>query len=166
VQTFSFSIPGPRQVSIRTLSYAGGVQNDGTVVGFGGFDPIISLFDTGGNLIDFNDDDFGAAPDLGTLSIFDSGLSLLLTGGTYTVAVTQYDNFANGPTFGDGFTQVGGGNFTDIFGCSAGAFCDVNADNRSPNWAADVDAVPVPAALPLLASAILAAGFIARRRRG
>ena len=184
VQLFNFSVGAPSSVTLRTYSYAGGVQANGNVVSAGGFDPILALFDGAGNFIDQNDDGSGVPIDPSTGNAFDTLLTTSpLAAGNYTVAVMEYDNFANGPTLADGFTRDGQGNFTHTaFGaCAYAAFCDVDGNGRTSNWAFDilnvssaalvdgapgnVSAVPIPAALPLLMSALAWLGFFGYRRR-
>lgn len=181
VQFFNFTTDGTSTVTLRTFSYAGGTNGAGQVITRGGFDPILALFDNLGNLVGQNDD--GSSPDVPadpfTGRFFDTFLTALLDAGSYTVAVMQYDNFANGPTLSAGFIRAGQGNFTDTLsgGCTQGFFCDVSNvqpwDNRDGHWAFDIDGVveadvspvPVPAALPLMASGLAALGFVGWRRK-
>lgn len=143
VQMFDFNIETTSDVTLKTLSYAGGIQADGTDISAGGFDPILALFDGSGDFIDGNDD--GIFPDVGidpfTGEEFDTFLQTTLDPGNYTVAISQFDNFFNGG-FGDnvslGFFEEGNPNFTALFGCSNGQFCDVAGDNRTNEWAFDV----------------------------
>ena len=143
VQLFDFTVGTTSDVTLKTLSYAGGIQADGTDISAGSFDPILALFDGAGNFIADNDD--GIFPDVGidpvTGAEFDTFLQSTLVPGSYTVAISQFDNFFNGG-FGDnislGFFEAENPNFTAIFGCSNGQFCDVFADNRTNEWAFDI----------------------------
>lgn len=135
VLLFSFTIGAPGNVSVRTYSYAGGTNADGAVIPAGGFDPILSVFDSTGALIDANDDD-----ETGTVAVdpvsgqeWDTYLELTaLPAGQYTVAVSQYANFATGPNLSNGFEGSGTSGFVDDDGftrTSAWAFDVLNADS-------------------------------------
>lgn len=150
VQLFNFSVGTSSNVTLRTYSYAGGTQADGTVVAAGGFDPVLALFDAAGNFINLNDDGgFSVPADPVTGASFDSFLQALLAPGNYTASVMQFNNFPVGPTLADGFIRDGDGNFTAPF-CLSGAtaFCDVTGTARTNAWAFDVlnvsSAVVVP----------------------
>jgi hypothetical protein len=86
--------------------------------------------------------------------------------GTYTVAISQFDNFAVGPNLSNGFLQSNP-NFTAIY-CSNGQFCDVTGNNRTSAWAFDilnVDTAAVPEPMTILGSAIaLGFGTLLKRR--
>jgi hypothetical protein len=185
IQLFNFVVGATSQVTLRTFSYAGGTNGEGELVQGGGFDPILALFDSSGELIDRNDDDnTGSVPtDAATGRQFDTLFSASLAAGTYTVAVTQFDNEAIGPLLSSGFSQSGAGNFTASFGCSQRFFCDVTGSNRNSSWAFDIAGVetaslpgttpppptptevPVPAGFVLLGSAIAGLVAVSRRRR-
>ena len=141
-------------VVIRTFGYAGGTNGAGALIPAGGFDPVLSLFDSTGGLTALSPlvaftDSTGCGPvpaDPATGACFDEELTLttLLPGNTYTLVLTQSNNYPNGGFFGDGFTQDGAGNFTPgEFGCSASAFCDSNlpSSGRTGNWAVDISGV-------------------------
>lgn len=160
VQFFSFTLAADADVTLRTWSYAGGVNAAGHAIGAGGFDPLVSLFlGTGGTalLITSNDDGTGVATDPATGLAEDSLLEVLsLPSGHYTVALSQFANFANGPTLDDGFLGAG----------------SIGFDGRSAAWALDILGVDAAAAIPepgslalaLLALAAVGAGSAARRR--
>src|SRR5579883_3481991 len=93
VAFFLYSVQSTADVTVQTTSYA-----------TGGFEPILTLFDDAGNELFF---------DSGYATAGDASFSWnSLAGVTYTVALTEYDNFANGPTLGDGFAEQGNGDFT------------------------------------------------------
>ncbi len=141
IALFAFTVGSPSTVTLQSLSYAGGTNAAGQTIAAGGFDPILALFDSAGNLID-QDDDGSSVVDPETGRSWDVFLQELLQPGSYTVAVTQYDNFANA-TLGAGFDRQGQGNFTVNFGCPEAqpAFNDVSGGTgcgRTANWAFDI----------------------------
>ncbi len=178
VQLFTFSVASTSTVTLRTLSYAGGVNAAGTTIARGGYDPILALFDGSGALINENDDGGSNVPaDSVTGANFDTYLQSVLSPGTYTVSVMQYDNFANGPNLGDGFLYNDSNpTFTSVFGCSNGKFCDVDASNRNGSWAFDIlgvdsastpttpSGVPEPATVSMMIAGLGIVTFLGRRR--
>lgn len=171
VQSFAFSVSAPGTVTLQTFGYAGGTNGAGSLIGSGGFDPTISLFDSSGVLLLYQDDDTPecnvVAADPVTGECFDVYLTTTLAVGSYLAVITQFDNYANGPNLSDGFTQDGAGNFTAAFGCEPGIFCDVDADARTGAFALDITTpsavVPVPAAAWLFAGGIAALARLRRR---
>jgi hypothetical protein len=92
VQFFNFTVNTGSDITLRSLSYAGGTQADGTVISRGGFDPILSLFDAStGTRIAQNDD--GDASNVGidpvTEQTYDTFLQTSVNPGQYTVAVSS-----------------------------------------------------------------------------
>jgi len=172
VQFFFFTADGVSNVTLRSYSYAGGIQADGNVVSAGGFDPILSLFDSTGLLIGENDDGLGVPEDPNTIAAWDTEFSQVLVAGIYIAAIAQFDNFANGPSLSDGFLRTGDPFYTGVLGgCSNGQFCDVSGvppfDNRTNEWAFDIlnveAAVPEPSTALLVAIGLL--GIAVRRHR-
>jgi hypothetical protein len=176
VQYFDFVVGSTSDVQLMSLSYAGGVNSAGQTISAGGFDPILTLFnkDTGAFIAD-NDD--GNVPDVNedvaSGNTFDTFLEVTLNAGNYTVAISQFDNRRVGLLF-EGFLETDA-NFTSADGCSNGQFCDVDGNNRTPDWAFDIRNVnsattPNTSVVPLPASgAMLLAGlgvaFGLRRRK-
>ena len=50
VQLFNFSVGAPSTVTLRTWSYAGGINAAGQTIARGGFDPIQAVFNSTGTL--------------------------------------------------------------------------------------------------------------------
>jgi len=173
IETFSLDVLVTSTVTIQTLSYAGGTNAASQVIPSGGFDPILSLFDSGGTLLNVTNDG-SPNTDPSTGAALDSLLSLSLDPGMYTLALSQSDNQANGPTFADGFSEQGAGSFTSTLGCSNGSFCDITGANRDGKWALDISGVEsasdnngstVPEPKTILILLLGAAGMLCLRRR-
>jgi hypothetical protein len=168
VNLINFTVTSTSRVTIKSLSYAGGTQADGTVVSAGGFDPILSLFDSTGNLLGSNDDDGSVPSDPTTGMSFDAFLKSILNPGSYTVAVTQFYNFPAGTNLSQGFRHQGDPTFTSTYNCSAGIFCDSKGNSRTNLWAVDVLSInePIPpTSVPepsTLLGAFMAFGAISR----
>jgi len=179
IQAFLFSLSGPSTVAAITFSYAGGTNQAGSGIPQGGFDPVLAIFDSGGILKAISDN--GTCGQVNTDSVtgacFDSFISQSLAAGNYTLVLSQSDNSPVDGNLSDGYTRTGQTDFTSSFGCSNGEFCDINADNRTPNWAVDIDnvtssslpgdggggAAPEPATFLLLGGGF--AGILMLRRR-
>ena len=179
IQEFLFSLSATSTVTAVTYSYAGGTNQANAKIPEGGFDPWLAIFDSTGTLIASVDD--GTCGQVGADSVtgacFDSYISQSLAAGNYTLVLSQSDNSPFGGTLSAGYTRTGQPDFTSMFGCSNGEFCDINSDNRTPNWAVDIDnvassslpgvgggaTVPEPATFLLLGGGF--AGILLLRRR-
>jgi hypothetical protein len=165
VALLAFQLSALSSVTIRTLSYNGGTFADGRDVPAGGFDPVLTLFNAAGTAIAVNDDQIA----------FDAQILRDLDTGSYTVSLTQYDNFLKTNNLSGGFQRAGQGDFTAAFGCSAGRFCDNLGQNRTGAWALEISgsgveapgggevAVSAPAAAFL--PALLGLALVYRRRQ-
>jgi hypothetical protein len=123
VQEFNFTVAGPGDdVTLKTLSWAGGFNAAGHQVGNNGFDPIITVFSvvTGAKIAEDNDGSSVVDPNSGHSN--DSLLVLNLPGGDYIATLTQFSSFANGPLLSDGFQ---GSN-------------NPNSGSRDSNWGLDI----------------------------
>ncbi len=105
VLLFGFTVTDPSDVTLRTLSYGGGINTAGTIIPAGGFDPVLSLFGSDGTLVAFNDD---IAITTGNL---DALIEQSLLSGSYTLALTQATSLPVGPNLAAGFTGSGARNF-------------------------------------------------------
>jgi PEP-CTERM motif len=175
VQFFSFTLASTATVTLQTFSYAGGTNANSVVIPGGGFDPILTVFDSTGK-VEFSDND-GTCAQVGDGAggCLDSYLQLVsLAAGTYTLALTENDNEALGPNLSNGFSEAGNGDFTGSeFGCGNGVFCDAAGDSQDGNWAVDIvgatsaspsgAAVPEPGTLGLLVAGF--GGLLLKRRK-
>lgn len=179
VQLFSVHLAAPATVEFQTFGYAGGTTPDGTVVPGGGFDPILTLFDSTGAFLIDNDEYIGAPIDPLTGYGLDARIVISLGAGTYTLALTQYDNFAFFDLI-DGFVQTGNPNFTadpSFTGgdpCASGLFRDISGTPgrcREGGWTVsfsnvtDVAPIPEPSTLLLSCAGFLLLLFCRKRRK-
>jgi len=178
--TLNFDLASPATVTLRTWSFAGGVNGAGQAIPAGGFAPVLSLFDALGTQdLLATDHDGGPgvcrprAPDPASGFCWDAYLNLSLAAGSYLLALTEDDNTPNGPTFPDGFLRAGQGNFTgDEFGGPPGSSLILaDGSQRTSFWAVDLSGVDAPSdplpepstgILMLLGAALLS--FWCRRR--
>ncbi len=141
---FFFYVAAPTTISITSTGFAAG-----------GFDPVLSLYDSAGEAIDYNDDQAEGVADS---QLVLSGLAT----GRYTVFLTQYDNF--GPaSLALPFAYDDQPNFR-------GGFIDFNGSQRTGFYALDIDGAFKAGAVPEAATwAMMIAGFglagAAMRRR-
>jgi hypothetical protein len=169
--SITFSLTAPSDITFRTWSFAGGIDSAGQRVTPGGFAPVISVFDSSGNLLTF--DAGGVAPsgcglrnvDPVTGFCLDAYINLILNAGTYTAVLTQWDSTPNGPTLADGFVEQGAGNFT------GGPFL-LNAGpsfQRTGNWDLDISSpnveTPEPQPTELLIAGLFVLGLIRVRHK-
>jgi hypothetical protein len=155
----------------------------GMVIPPGGFEPVLSVFDSVGNLI-AQDTTGGTAPlacggrNIDPISHFclDAFVFTTLTPGHYTVILSEFDNVSNGSQAA-GFSQQGAGDFTGPeFRGSPGAFVLFDGTQRTSSYALDIagitSTVPEPNSFPLIlvvitvAAATGRAGTLRRRKSG
>jgi hypothetical protein len=134
IQLFTFTTAAGG-TTVKTLSYGGGVNAAGATILAGGFDPLITIFDSLGNELGSIDNSSAVGGGclggiaMGTNGCLDSYYNTAIGAGTYTVALTEFSNVYGGP--GITFTP---GNL-----CTS-SFCDAfdNGTARTGNWAVDI----------------------------
>jgi hypothetical protein len=112
----------------------------------GGFDPVLTLWNSSGNFIIEQDDSSGAGSAISNAVTYnygqwDSYFTYNLTAGTYTVSIAQYNNFAAGTNLSSGFQEDGNPNFTFDYGWGTQPYFNgIQNDNdaRTGNWALHV----------------------------
>ena len=158
---FFFTLAAAGPVTIRTYSYAGGINGAGATIPAGGFDPTLSLYDSSGALISVNQD--GGCGLVGkdpvTSSCWDAFLPISLPAGTYRVVLTQSTNLPAGPQLSDSFIYnpnnlfnnsdlvnnvavppySGQPNFTQPPGTASAGFWDFFPNRRTPAFALDIE---------------------------
>jgi len=174
---FDFTLASATSVTLRTWSFAGGTNAGGMSISPGGFAPVLSLFDAGGEQDLLALDRDGGPGSCGpravdTISGFcwDAYLNLPLVAGSYVLVLTEDDNTPNGPTLADGFLRDGQGNFTaGLFGGAPGSsFILADGSQRTNMWAVDLIGVDSQATAPEPGSAamlMLGIAFLLSRRR-
>lgn len=160
-RAFFFSLSAAGTVTLRTFSYAGGMNAAGATIPQGGFDPTISVFDSTGNLIAYNRD--GGCANVATDSVtgfcWDSWLQIQLPAGNYTAILTESENLPNGPTLADSFVYAGQGNFTAAPGSGAPGFWDFFPNKRTSAYALDIIGATTSQTTTITSSATLPGGI-------
>ena len=161
VQLFNYTVANLSMVTISTTSFA-----------VGGFSPILTLFDSTGA---FQFDNIGYSGNTEATLSWNS-----IANQKYIIALTQYDNVANGPSLSNGFVRDGQGNFTAAPPFNplipGGSFLLPGPEQRTSSWAVDFTsndptlhaaAIPEPssAVSSLTGGVILAVWLAVSRRR-
>lgn len=178
IEFFSFTNDGISTTTIESYGYAGGVANS-TTIAEGGFAPDATIFDQLGNFV--VSDNGGHCDETATDSVSglcDDPFLQISTAGTYTLALTVYDNLAIN-SLSDGFKQTGNPGFTCAENGGTGDFCDVTDGLFTPRtgaWAISIEGAtqvaditsntPEPGTLPMaLAGSVFVVTLPRRRRR-
>jgi hypothetical protein len=165
-----FSLSATSTLTIQSYGYGGtsaapgGRNAAGTVIPAGGFDSYLSLFGGTGPAATFlaSNDDGLCPPGHASPACHDSTLVMPSLGaGTYTLALSVFDNFSFAENFGSGTLGDGFIGLGDYFDASSGTV-------RTSNYAVDISAptlVPEPAPWPMAAFGFLALRLLIRRPR-
>jgi hypothetical protein len=172
VQLFSFTVGALSTVGLRTYSYAGGTNAAGQTIARGGFDPIMELFNSAGQLIGQQDDSVcgKVGTDSVTQQCWDINFVMELAPGTYTASLQQYNNYSVSDKLADGFYFQGVQNQNFRNG-----FVDEMDVKRNGAWAFDIlnvnpaalpepSEVPEPGSLGLMGAAMIGMTVLRRRR--
>ena len=183
IQMFTVTLGETATVTIQTFSFAGGTNGAGTLISAGGYAPVLTLFDSSGQELATDHNNllgYCTTPDPASGFCWDAQINQLLNPGQYTVALTQDDNYANGPNLSDGFSEQGQGNFTAVppFSNSGSPFTLIDGSQRTDGWALDITSdsqdlatnelqpVPEPSArLALLLVFAFATAYLRFRRK-
>ena len=170
VQEFKFAVAGTaKEVVLRTWSFAGGTNAEGAIIGHGGFDPMVTLFEASGVRIGFSDDGGAlSARDPVSGHTWDPFLTSLLSPGVYTATVTQYSSFPRG-LLTDGFQGTGPAGFNGRDSHWALDALNVESASLGASYISPmpspVSSVPEPGSYALLLAGLGLVSYAARRRR-
>lgn len=174
---FTLDLPSADVLSVRSWSYAGGINAAGEAVAGGGFAPVLALFDAQGWLLQLAHGSGSenvcsvlgsAAPASGFC--WDAAFSLPLAAGHYTLVLSQDGNAPPDNLFTGSHAKAGMADYTgqDFLGQAGLQFIQVDGTPRTGHWALDITASAVPepagALLMLLGLAGAAGQRLARRR--
>ncbi len=125
----NFTVAQTSQVMFETDSYGGGTLG-GSTVAAGGFVPILTLFSSSGAFLAADGGDgtcqAGMSSDPTTGMCDDAAITSLLSAGAYTLVVSEFFNYANGPNLSNGFSEAGQGDFTGPICGTTGGFYETD----------------------------------------
>jgi hypothetical protein len=153
---FDFTVSDTSTVTLRSYSYAGGVNAAGQTIDRSGFDPILGVYDATGAKIGENDDGGFNVPADTDRNRYETYFQAALTPGTYKAAVSVYSNF------GPDNLNTGVFRNTGSFGSRTANFA---FDVLNVNTAVGPGAVPEPATWAMMVIGFAGAGLALRSRR-
>jgi len=174
-----FTVGAPSTVTIFSSSWLTGDLFPGDSLQ--GFDPILAIWDSSGNLIAEQDDGVTGATLSNGISYphgeWDSYYSDIFGPGTYSFTIAQFSNFAKGTNISAGFeynNNLNDTNFTFDEGYGGATQPLFNgdwddSDPRTADWAFHVLIVETPdggTTLVLLGGALTGLGVLRRKFRG
>jgi len=155
-----FDVTDTATISFLSHSYAGGVNAAGDIIADGGFDPQLFIFDAASTLLE-SDDDSSSVISASSNYAYDAFISLVLTAGSYTAVLTQYDSdFISGDLVTGVWSPSGKTNFNDR---TAFFSFDISGDNLDNVGGIGVGTTPVPEPGTLAMLALGLFGFAGRR---
>lgn len=162
--TYDFVVTTASTVQVVTYGYAGGTSLTGAIVSPGGLEPYLSLFDSSGNFL--TSSFTGTCPaTANTLdgNCFDVQLDTtpLLQPGTYTIALSAWENMSFAENLGTGTLADG---FTGLGNLNAGENLDYAFDVILPTNIPPTS-TPEPGSGLLVMIAFGAAAVLHRRKR-
>ena len=185
IQLFEVDVTdGTPTLGAVSYGYGGGTDLNGATVTPGGFATELAIFNSAGTML--ANSNVSSCPVLGQQGnpnivsnpCYDAATSVVVSAGTYYVALTENDNyglnspglFSSGTTINPAaFNENGNGNFTTAFGgCPVGttAFCDPFGDPMNGSYYINLDVTtPEPASFVLVSTALLAGLLLVWRRR-
>jgi hypothetical protein len=164
VATYSFVVNTTTTVQAITYGYAGGTSLTGAIIPGGGLEPYLSLFDSSGNFLtsSFTGTCPATANTIGG-NCFDVQLDTtpLLQPGTYTIALSAWENMSFAENLGTGTLADG---FTGLGNLNPGESLDYAFDVILPGNIPPGSA-PEPGTGLLVMAALGAAAVLHRRNR-
>lgn len=160
----AFTLSLASDLTVFTTSYGGGTNLDGTTTLAGGFQPMVTLYDSAGNYVMGEEVTSPIAnTDAKTGLALDAYLkSTTLKAGGYIVTLTDIFNQqpVTATNLSDGFTGVGGSTFADVQGNARNGSFALNL-----SAAPSSSAVPEPASFRLILPALASIALLMRKRR-